>query len=83
MYQDIINYSCGCAQCAIVTDSGRRQLPPLQFISVDCPFQIVSLDIMALPLTARDNKYAIVFWDMFTKWPMVYATPDQKTERIT
>jgi len=38
---------------------------------------------MELPLTVRGNRYAIVFWDLFTKWPMVYAVPDQKTERIT
>ena len=61
----------------------RRQLPPVQSIPIDHPFQIVGLDIMALPLTARGNSYAIVFQDMFTKWLMVYATPDQKTERIT
>ena len=83
MYQDIINFSHGCAQCAIVTGSGRRQLPPLQSIPVDHPFQIVGLDIIASPLTAFGNKYAIVFQNRFTKWPMVYATPDQKTERIT
>ena len=37
---------------------------------------------MELPLTANGNKYAIVFQDLFTKWPMVYTTPDQKAERI-
>ena len=64
IYQDIINYSRGFAQCAIVIGSGRRQLPPLQSIPVDHPFQIVGLDIMALPLRARGNRYAIVFQDM-------------------
>ena len=37
---------------------------------------------MELPLTTNGNKYATVFQDLFTKWPMVYATPDQKAERI-
>jgi len=82
MYRDIINYTCGCAQCAIVTGSGRRQLPPMQPIPVDRPFQIIGVDIMELPLTANGNKYVVVFQDLFAKWPMVYATPDQKTERI-
>ena len=82
MYRDITNYTRGCAQCAIVTGLGRRQLPPMQPIPVDHPFQIIGIDIMELPLTANGNKYAIVFQDLFTKWPMVYATPDQKAERI-
>ena len=88
MYWDIINYSCSCAKCTIVTGSGRKKLPPLQSIPVDRAFQIVGLDIVALstvPLTARGNRYANVniFQDMFTKWPTVYATPDQKNQRIS
>ena len=47
-----------------------------------CRPSFPGIDIMELPLTANGNKYAIVFQDLFTKWPMVYATPDQKAERI-
>ena len=82
MYQDILNTVKSCPQCATVTGLGRKQLPPLQSIPVDHPFQIVGVDIMELPLTTNGNKYAIVFQDLFTKWPMVYATPDQKAKRI-
>jgi len=49
---------------------------------VDHPFQITRVDIMELPLTASGNRYAVVFKDLFTKWPLVFATPDQKIERI-
>ena len=87
MYQDILNAVKSCPQCATVTGNGKKQLPPLQSIPlqsipVSHPFQIVGVDIMELPLTTNGNKYAIVFQDLFTKWPMVYATPDQKAERI-
>ena len=54
----------------------------MESIPVDCPFQIIGVDIMELPLITNGNRYAIVFQDLFTKWPMVYATPDQKTERV-
>jgi len=37
---------------------------------------------MELPVTTRGNRYAIVFQDLFTKWPMVYSAPDQKAVRI-
>ena len=82
MYQDIINYTRNCPQCAIATGVGRRQLPPMKSIPVDHPFQIVGVDIMELPLTTNGNKYAIVFQDLFTKWPMVYAAPNQKAARL-
>ena len=60
----------------------KRQSPPMKSIPVDHPFQIVGIDIMELPLTTNGNKYAIVFQDLFTKWPMVYAAPDQKAARL-
>ena len=82
MYQDIINYTHNCPQCAIASGVGRRQSLPMKSIPVDHPFQIVSIDIMELPLAASGNKYAIVFQDLFTKWPMVYAAPDQMVTRL-
>ena len=37
---------------------------------------------MELPLTHQRKQYTIVFQDLFTKWPMVYTTSDQKVTRI-
>ena len=37
---------------------------------------------MDLPCTERGNKHVVVFQDMFTKWPLVFAVPDQRAERI-
>ena len=82
MHQDILSSVKNCPQCATVTGAGRKQLPPMQSIPVNHPFQIVGVDIIELPLTTNGNKYALVFQDLFIKWPMVYATPDQKAEGI-
>ena len=82
MFTDAMNYTNKCPQCAIVEGTGRRQKPLLQPIVTERPFQIVGVDIMELPVTAQGNRYVIVFQDLFTKWPLVFPTPDQKTERI-
>ena len=37
---------------------------------------------MELPLTKRGNRYVVVFQDFFSKWPMVFPTPDQKAIRV-
>ena len=37
---------------------------------------------MDLPVTEQGNKHVVVFQDYFSKWPMVFAVPDQKTSRI-
>ena len=40
----------------------------MKLIPVDYTFQIVSIDIMELPLMTNGNRYAvIVFQDLFTK----------------
>ena len=52
-------------------------------IPVQKPFQIIGLDIMDLPITDdQGNKHVVVFQDYFSKWPMVFAVPDQKTNAI-
>jgi len=35
-----------------------------------------------LPVTEQGNKHIVVVQDYFTKWPKVFAVPDQKTVRI-
>ena len=37
---------------------------------------------MDLPRTERGNKHVLVFQDYFSKWPLVFPMPDQKTIRI-
>ena len=81
-YQDIINYTSNCPQCARSTGVRRRQSPPMKSIPVDHPFQTVDVDVTELPLTTNRNKYAIVFQDLFIKWPMVYTAPDQKATKL-
>jgi len=51
-------------------------MPPLCPIP---PFQIMGVDIMALPKTSKGNQYV---QDFLLKWPMVYALHDQRTHRI-
>jgi len=83
MYSDVRAYADNCPQCAIVEGSGRRQKSQLQPILTEHPFQILGVNIMELPVTSKGNKYVIAFQDLFTKWPMMYPAPDQKTERIS
>ena len=80
MYQDIVNYTRKCPQCAIATGVGRRQSPPMKSIPVDCPFQIVGVDIMELPLTTNGNRYAIFFsiYSQNGQWCMLHQTKRQQ-----
>ena len=56
-----------------------KKITTLMPIPVDYPFQFLGLDVMELLFTTYGNKYLIAFQDLFTKWPMEFPTPDQKT----
>ena len=82
MHADLVQLAKNCPECTIVSGGGRVVKPPLHPIEVQRPFQIIGVDIMDLPLTDRGNRHVLVFQDHFTKWPMVYPIPDQKSQRI-
>lgn len=46
---------------------------------VQCPFQIVGVDIMDLPITTSGNRNVLVFQNILTKCPIVLPLPDQKS----
>ena len=82
MRRDIVQFTRNCPECTIVSGGGKTVYPPLHPIEVQRPFQIIGIDIMDLPVTKQGNRHVLVFQDHFTKWPMVYAVPDQKSQRI-
>ena len=63
-------YAQNCPQCAIVVGTGRKLKPLLHPIPTECPFQIVGVDIMELPITTNGNHYVVVFQDLLSKWPI-------------
>ena len=82
MRRDILHFIRNFPECTVVSGGQRTVYPPLHPIEICRPFQIIGVDIMDLPLTKRGNRHVLVFQDYFTKWPMVYAIPDQKSHRI-
>ena len=82
MFNDSLSFAKSCPECAIVTGGSRASRPPLHPIPVSRPFQILGIDIMDLLLTDQGNKHVVVVQDLFTKWPLVFAVPDQKTARL-
>ena len=82
MYVDSMALCKKGLECAIVTGAGHQYRPSLKPMPVQQPFQIIELDVVDLPSMEQGNKHVVVFQDMFTMWPMVFAVPDQKAERI-
>ena len=76
MRRDINAWCRACTKCA-TRNMGPPVRPKLTPIPVGGPFDMVGVDVLQLPKTKRGNRYAVVFMDYLTKWPEVYAVPDQ------
>ena len=81
MRSDIARWSRGCLVCA-THSTGRAVHPPLTPIPVAGPFDRVGVDVIQFPRSWDGNQYAVVFVDYLTKWPEVFAVPDQSAATI-
>ena len=76
MQGNIAKWSRGCTVCA-THGPGQAVKPVLTPIPVVGPFDRVGIDVIQFPLSRNGNRYAVVVVDYLTKWPEVFAVPDQ------
>ena len=81
MHADVRRFCRACLPCA-TRHIGRATKAPLTPIPVAGPFDCVGVDVIQFPPTYDGNRYAIVFMDYLTKWPEVFAAPNQTAETI-
>ena len=81
MRSDIVTW---CRSCLICTRrrTGKAEVPPLTPIPVAGSFHSVGVDVIQFTKSHQGNKYAVVFVDYLTKWPEIFATPDQSALTI-
>ena len=81
MRADIQQWCRACTVCAS-RNVGQVTRPLLTPIPVNGPFDRVGVDVLKLPKSDQGNQYAVVFVDYLTKWPEVFAVPDQTSLTI-
>ena len=81
MRKDISHWSRACLTCAS-RQPGRATKSPLTPIPVGGAFDRVGVDVLQFATSSHGNKYAVVFIDYLTKWPEVFAVPDQTAHTI-
>ena len=55
---------------------------PLQPVIATRPWEMVAVDVLKVPTSAKGNQYLLVVQDYFSKWPFAQPMADQKEERI-
>ena len=81
MRSDINRWSQSCLTCATY-GRGHSVRAPLTPIPVCGPFDRVGIDVIKFPRSTEGNQYAVVFMDYLTKWPEVFAVPNQTAATI-
>ena len=79
---DVLAYCKKCPECVVVTGGGQQHRQPLHPIPIQ---RGLSKLLASISWSYRVLRVVTNMWSSstFTKWPMVYAVRDQKTERIT
>ena len=82
MYEDVVRHCQECSTCQ------QAKLPsptkaPMTSIPIGQPWQMVAVDVLAVPSSYSHNRYLLVVQDYFTKWVEAIPLPDQTTARIT
>ena len=82
MSRDIAEHCLTCTTCQ------QAKLPaptkaPLMSLSVGRPWEMLTVDILEVPLSSHSNRYLLVVQDYFTKWAEAFPMPDQTAKRIT
>ena len=81
--QDLISQvTRSCPICQCTKDFTAIQKPPVKRVKAKEPFEMVSMDIVALEHGSAGNKYAIVFCDYFSKWLQVYPLKNHTASTI-
>ena len=81
MWKYITRWTRACVVCATCS-TGWAVISLLTPISVSGPFDRVGVDVVQFPPTSHGNWYAVVFMDYLTKWPEVFAAPDQSSDTV-
>ena len=81
--EDVEDWCRKCTACASVKGPQTRTKGKMKLYNVGAPWERIAIDVAGpFPETDDGNKYIIVVQDYFSKWPEVFATPNQEARTV-
>lgn len=82
--QAVADWIANCAQCIAAKGPLRRSRGQFQQYNSGAPFERVAMDVAGpFPVSNTGNRYVLVVIDYFSKWPEVYAIPNQEAKTVS
>ena len=79
----IAEWISNCVECMAAKGPKAKSRGRLQQYNVGSPFERVAMDVAGpFPTSTAGNKYLLVVMDYFSKWPEVYALPNQEAKTV-
>ena len=80
---DVEDWCRKCTNCASVKGPHVRSRGALKVYNVGAPWERIALDVAGpFPESENGNRYFLVVMDYFTKWPEVFAIPNQEAKTV-
>jgi len=80
---DIERFCQRCDTCAASRGPRTRSRGLMHQYNVRAPFKRIAIDIAGpFPESDNGNRYLLIAMDYFTKWPEVYAIPNQEASTV-
>lgn len=81
--EDVEKWCRMCATCGASKGPTTRSRGHMKQYNVGAPFERIAIDVAGpFPQTEDGNKYVLVAMDYFSKWPEVYAIPNQEATTV-
>ena len=71
-----------CLHCQVFKVTPQMIRPPIKKINTNYPFELVSIDLMNMPKTSKQNCAVMVAVDHDTKWLAAYPMKNKKAETV-
>lgn len=81
--EDVEKWCRMCTTCGASKGPITRSRGYMKQYNVGAPFERIAIDVAGpFPQTENGNKYILVAMDYFSKWPEVYAMPNQEATTV-
>lgn len=82
-HQSAKDWIQNCSQCMAAKGPRIRSRGKMQQYNSGAPFERIAMDVAGpFPVTDTGNRYVLVVMDYFSKWPEVYAIPNQEAKTV-